>query len=61
MRVTEIGGFSFFHELESIAHLLPELCMLTFGAHLVGSVSASVLLQKSFACYPYVVPVLIIK
>lgn len=35
--------------------------MLTFGAHLVGSVSASVLLQKSFACHPYVVPALIIR
>lgn len=61
MRVTENSGFPFSHKLESIARLLTELCVLTFGAHLVGNVSASVLLQKSFACHPYVVPVLIIR
>lgn len=33
--------------------------MLTFGAHLVDNVIASVLLQKSFACHSSVV--LIIK
>lgn len=35
--------------------------MLIFGAHLVGRVSASVLLEKSFACHSYVVPILIIR
>lgn len=61
MRVTETSAFPFFHKLESIAHLLTELSVLTFGAHLVGNVSASVLLQKTFACHPYVVPILTIK
>lgn len=60
VRVTENSDFPF-HKPESIAHLLTELCMLTCGAHLVGSVSASVLLQKSFACHPCVVPILIIR
>lgn len=35
--------------------------MLTFGAHLVGHVIASVLLQKSFARHSYVLPILIIR